>query len=407
MSAPKLPAVEVKRTKDAWEASEYSCHVAAEMLGISLSAMRTRKNALALRRPEPSAELNKIERKKKAEEKDLRAQVSKLAKELADAEKIRETVFALKDQDTTPPAWVLKPSSKKRTSQIPVLMLSDLHLGEYISGEEMDGINAFDVSVAKQRYRKLIEKTITLARDHMGLQQPEYPGIVYLRGGDLIAGLIHDLNDTNDKKALSAVKELVSVERWGLEQLKAFFGKVWVVSVPGNHGRDSEKPHSKEVVARSFDIQAAEMLELIYENDPAFTFWNPPSGDALFRLKGTLIGATHGDRIGTGGGRGFLGAVGPIMRGAKMFREYYAALGKNIDVVFMGHYHTSCELPGNIFANGCGCGVSQYSRQFRFVPRPAVQWLVFFGDNGITARWEIQLAERPTMKSADFEKENG
>jgi len=406
MSAPKLSPAEIKRTREAWDATHNSVE-AAKLLGIPRGTFQSRQRELGLVKPVKTPEEMKAARKQQEVVKTLRAQVAELTKELVAADNIRETVFALKDQDTTPPAWVLKPSAKKRTSQIPLLMLSDLHLGEYISGEEMDGINSFNVEVAKQRYRRLIEKTITLSRDHMGLQQPDYPGIVYLRGGDLIAGAIHDLNETNDKKALSAVKELVSVERWGLEQLKAFFGNVWVVSVPGNHGRDSDKPHSKEVVARSFDIQAAEMLELIYENDKAVTFWNPPGGDALFRLKGTLVGATHGDRIGTGGGRGFLGAVGPIMRGAKLFREYYSALGKNIDVVFMGHYHTSCELPGNIFANGCGCGVSQYSRQFRFTPRPAAQWLVFFGDHGITARWEIQLADKPAMKNcADFVKEN-
>jgi len=406
MSTPHLSPAEIKRTKEAWEAT-YSNTAAAKLLGIPYPTFSARKRELGLTTPDKPVEALKIAQKHQDELKALRSQIAALTKELNESDDVRATVFALKDQDTTPPAWVLKPSSKKRTSQIPLLMLSDFHLGEYISGEEMDGINSFDIKVARERYRKLIEKTITLSRDHMGLVQPEYPGIVYLRGGDLIAGMIHDLHETNDRKALAAVKELVALERWGLEQLKAFFGKVFVVSTPGNHGRDSEKPHSKEVVARSFDIQAAEMLELIYENDPAFTFWNPPSGDALFRIKGSLIGATHGDRIGTGGGRGFLGAVGPIMRGAKMFREYYAALGKNIDVVFMGHYHTSCELPGNIFANGCVCGVSQYSRQFRFVPRPAVQWLVFFGDHGITARWEIQLAERPTIKQmTDFEKEN-
>jgi hypothetical protein len=410
MTQRPISPAEAARTRKAWVASNGRPSIAAQMLGIPPTTMSNRVRILGL---DPVAEaepapLREVQRQRD-ETSALRKQVKALSQELNRVDDLRATVFKLAAQDTTPPTWISSKPRKGRDSQIPVLVLSDFHLGEYINPADLDGINGFDVAIARARYRTMIEKTISLSRDHMGTTQPDYPGIVYLRNGDLINGMIHDNYETNDLKALAAVKELVSLERWGLARLKAFFGRVWCISTPGNHGRDSEKPHGKDSVARSFDIQAAEMLELIYEDDPAVAFWNPSSGDAVFSLKGTRLGVTHGDRIGTAGGRGFLGSVGPIMRGAKNFRAYYAALDLPLDVVIMGHYHDMCELPGRVFANGCVCGYGQYARGFRFTPRPAAQWLLFFGDRGITARWAIQLSGRPSLSGRppiDFKQEN-
>jgi hypothetical protein len=408
MSAPPIPKAEQKRTRDAWKKSNFNQCLASKLLGISRSGMQARVRILGLTVPTPKAgkpidhEMQRVG----DELKNLKNALRVANKALNDADDLRTAVFNLAQQTTDPPEWLLNAHKGPAVAQVPILFFSDFHLGEYIKAGEMDGINAFDQHVAEERYRKMIEATVNLAFDHMGRAIPKYPGIIYLRGGDLVSGDIHDLKETNDLKAIPAVKKLVAMERWGLAKLRMHFKNVWVITIPGNHGRDSVLPHSKENSDRNFDTLSAYMLEVSCEGS-SYSFWTPESGDALFKVLGHTFLATHGDRIGTGGGRGFVGPAAPIARGAKLLANYYSALGYGVDYTLLGHFHTRLEID-NVFANGCVCGYSQYGKQFRFVPRPAEQWLLFVdAKHGITARWALQLSSKPAMPNAKpFEKVN-
>lgn len=412
MSTAPLPKEEIARTRRAWELSGGNTTKAAAILNIPRSTMQNRVQRLELKPPvrrfeAPEALDVRAAQRQADEMRDLRKSVKQLTRELNEADDLRAAVFQLKQQDTTPPKWLVTAGTKKADVQVPILFASDFHVGEYIKAEELDGINAFDQHIARERYRKLIEKTIVLTRDYMGTTTPTYPGIIYIRGGDMVAGDIHDLKETNDLKAIPAVKLLVSLERWGLAELQKAFGHVWVINLPGNHGRDSDKPHSKEHAARNFDTLSGYMLELAFEDQDGFQFWSPESGDAVFNVLGHTFLATHGDKIGTGGGRGFVGAAAPIARGAKLLSDYYAALGITIDYRLIGHFHSRMEV-ANTFANGCLCGYSQYGKQFRFAPVAPEQWLLVVNAKyGVTARWAIQLSERPRVKGAPaFEQIN-
>jgi len=410
MSGTPLTPHEIKRTKDAWKESGYNQAQAAVLLDISRSTFQHRMQILKLKAPAVK-DLPDIDRRaaqRAADElRDLRATIRRQARELNDADDLRATVFGLAKQDTTPPDWLPKVNDCCADTQVPILDFSDFHLGEYVNAEELDGINAFNKYIAAHRYRHMIEKTISLARNFMGTTKPNYPGIIYLRNGDLVAGDIHDLKETNDLKAQPAVRELVKMERWGIQQLQQEFGHVWTISTPGNHGRDTVQPHSKENAARNFDTLSAYMLEMAFESNEDCTFWTPESGDALFNVLGYTFLATHGDRIGTGGGRGFVGTAAPIARGAKKLTEYYAALGTTLDYILLGHFHTRMEID-NTFANGCLCGYTQYGKQFRFIPVPPEQWLLFVNaKHGVTARWAMQFASRPRIiKPVPFEPLN-
>lgn len=319
-----------------------------------------------------------------------------LLRELNQAEDLRSSVFKLTEQDTTPPDWVINIVKAAGTPGIPILFASDFQFGEVISKEELDGINEYNSDIAEKRYRVLIERTIELSFEHM--VRPQYNGIVYLRGGDMISGDIHqELRETNDLKAIPAVVRLTKIERWGIEQLAKAFGHVWVITVPGNHGRTTEKPHAKEYAQRNYDYLSGLMLESHFENDLRVRFWTPLSGDALFDVVGWRFLLTHGDRIGASGGQGFIGPSATIARGMKKLIDYYAGLGQMIDYVFVGHFHTRLELEYG-FANGSLSGYSEYAKRFRMKPQVPSQWLVFVHPKwGVTARWPILLEARSRL----------
>jgi len=307
---------------------------------------------------------------------------------------LRSAVFRLADQPIDPPKWMSNGSGKSGgITGVPILFTSDFQFGEVVKKNEMAGINEFNPAVAVRRYKLLIDKTIDLSFNHM--VKPKYPGIIYIRGGDSVSGEIHDeLERTNALEAIPAVKQLVEMEAAGIEALAHRFGHVHVVSVPGNHGRVHRKPYSKRYAETNYDTLSAWMLEQWYRADGRITFHTPDSGDALISVYGWNFLLTHGDRIGSRGGGGFIGPAATITRGMKKLVDYYATLGVAVDGCMVGHFHTAMELEYG-WSNGSLPGMSEYGRDGRFRPAPPKQWLLFVHpDHGVTARWLI-LLEKP------------
>lgn len=319
---------------------------------------------------------------------------------------LRQAVFGLARQRANPPGWTARVGRNVSAPGIPILFTSDFQWGETVAPREMDGINAFNKEIAQERYRRLIGKTIDLTCNHM--VKPDYPGLIYLRGGDMISGDIHEeLKETNDLQSIPAVRDLVANEIEGLRQLRARFKRLRVISVPGNHGRTTKKPQSKRYALTNYDTLSAWMIEQWFQasGDSGITFHTPESGDALFRLFGWQFLLTHGDRIGSRGGQGFIGPAATIARGMKKLRDYYAELGQLIDYILCGHFHTRMELEYG-FANGCLPGASEYARDGRMTPKPPSQWLLFcHRDYGVTARWPIYLETRPRIAGAANDNE--
>lgn len=317
-----------------------------------------------------------------------------------EAERLREAVFGLKSTSAKTPEWAIERSKAGDAPHVPVLVFSDAQWGEVISSQNMDGINKFNVAIAQERYRRLIERTIDISLEH--LPKNRYSGIVYLRGGDMVSGDIHEeLRETNELAAIPAVRSIVAAETWGLSQLADAFGQVHVVSVPGNHGRTQKKPPTKRV-QDNYDTLSAWWLESSFRQDSRITWQTPNSTDAVFDLHGRLYLATHGDNIGSSGGQGFIGPAATIMRGMKKTMDEYARRGVMLSKMFVGHFHTAYDL-GYGWSNGSLPGYSEYARSYRMTPEPPVQWLINFHPRyGATSMWKVELepqAANPTYRS--------
>lgn len=331
-------------------------------------------------------ELNRVKEQLRAAHREVNA-----------AEDLRTSVFKLAAQPVVPRAWPARAPSGDGGPGTPVLFTSDFQWGETISARELDGINAFDAKIAAERYRRLIEKTIDLCFSHT--VKPRYREIVYLRGGDQISGDIHqELRETNSLQSIPAVIDLVATEAWGLKQLAEKFGRVRVITVAGNHGRTTFKPTAKRAVETNYDYLSAVMLEREFAGDPRFAWQTPLSPDALFAVEGWQLLLTHGDRIGSRGGMGFVGPAATISRGMKKLADYYATLGRTIDFILCGHFHVPLELEHG-WSNGSLPGYSEYARDFRARPQAPSQWLLFFHPRyGATQRWKIYLEDRVRLQ---------
>lgn len=321
---------------------------------------------------EPLAER---ERRRLIRERDeARAELNKALDELNQAEDIRKHLFDLTEEPLAPPRWSPVLAKGMKRPEVPILFCSDFQVGETIRPEEVDHYNAFNLDIFRARYRRMLERTLDLLQHHRGAN--EYPVFYYLRGGDGISNEIHlDLERTNDAFAIPAIRALAEEEAAGLkllhDELKC---PIRVISVPGNHDRTTLKPMHKGYVETSYDSIIVWWLEGWFRKQDWISFHAPLSGDAFFSVFDTNFLLTHGDRMGSRGGQGFIGPIATIARGHKKIVDEYITTGRRVDVVLTGHLHTSVKTEHG-FGNGSLAGYSEYARSFRAKPAPPKQWL--------------------------------
>lgn len=328
--------------------------------------------------PSPAEDPERRIRQLVGELRETAAKVKSLQQRLDDAEELRTSIFGLTVEDLQPPRWPVAKAIKGKSPHRPILFTSDFQFGEVVDPAEMDGMNAFDAKIFGERYANMIDKTLKwcgAVENGWGAVYPK--GIIYLRGGDAISGDIHaELVETNDLGAVPAVRELVRLEKEGIRRLKERFGHVHVISIPGNHGRTTMKPRAKGYTKTNFETLLAWWLQSSFEGEPGYTFECPDSGMAFFEAEGWRFAMLHGDRMGAGGGTGFIGAPAPITKGHLRTRMNAAVTGQMVDYVLTGHLHTSMQLPRG-FANGSMVGYGEYARGLNLEPDAAKQWLIF------------------------------
>lgn len=304
----------------------------------------------------------------------------KAQQEIAELNLRLDETLGLVNTEAEVPDWVVD-NSDGTSNSVPVLMVSDIHYGENVNPNEVPNGNCYSPEVAKARWDRLINNTILKTRS----KDRPCKGIVVCFLGDDISGDIHDeLKETNDKTPIDACMEVASQKVKMLRAFEKEYGKVWVISVMGNHGRTTKKPQSKGLAEHNYDSLVAAIVKKQMDCDKNISFYTPKSGEAYFELNGVNFLATHGDRIGSRGGQGFIGCSATIARGQHKTRQAYAQIGKPIDWLLIGHFHTPMQLEHTI-ANGTTVGYSQYARDLKIEPSYPSQTLFFVNDKyGVT-----------------------
>lgn len=317
-----------------------------------------------------------------------RSDLANLTHRVRKAEDIRSGVLGVLSDPPPPPLRFTTTHNGPAAPETVILFLSDLHWGEKIRLEAMDGLNSYDIQIARNRLKRYFQTIVELMTKHW--VGPPPARLILILGGDLISGEIHlELAKTNEAQALPAVRDLATHLTDGLIFAKRHLPcEIDVISIAGNHGRVPLKPESKDYAENSYDTLVSDFLDMGLRNVEGINFYVPPSPDALFSVYGWHFLATHGNNIGSRGGQGFIGPSATAARGMKRVCMDYAARGVHLDFVLIGHLHTPLQLEEG-FVNGCLGGPSEYSRDGRFRPSPARQlFLTIHPRRGLTmTRW--------------------
>ena len=283
---------------------------------------------------------------------------------------------------------------------LPILFASDWHWGEVVDGAQVGGVNQYNLELAQQRARTMVERACHLCFSH--LANPKYPGIVFALGGDMVSGDIHEeLTATNEREIMPVVLDLYGTLTWCIETLKDRFGRVFVPCVSGNHGRNTHKIRAKGRNFTSFDWLVYCFLAKHFEKDDKVEFLIPDGPDAYYRVGNHRYLLTHGDQF--RGGDGLIGPLGPITRGDHKKRARNSQLDLDYQTMLMGHFHQLMQLP-RLIVNGSLKGYDEfaYSNNFTFEPPQQALWLTHF-ERGITFSFPVQVeAPKPASKPAPW-----
>lgn len=311
---------------------------------------------------------------------------------LADAEHLIRELSGVLETPVAPPEWLIPAPDGRKSRSVIAGVVSDTHVGESVRPDELDNANSYDIETYRRRYRRLVGGFVEIGRRWMA--DCDNVGFLYLRGGDTISGDIHEeLRITNELTSHEQVATAVEEETAGIRLLADAYGRVHVASVPGNHARTTMKPTHKLYASTSYDTMIAKMLAERFKDDPRVTFQTSASGDLVVPVLGWQIMLTHGDRIGSRGGQGFIGPVATIVRGLKKVRDQQAGMGRPVDVIVHAHFHTTANA-GRDLSNGSVVGYNEYVHSMRAAPEVPQQWLFLVHERwGLRERCPIQLED--------------
>lgn len=325
-----------------------------------------------------------------------RDRAASLEKELGDVTNALREMSGLMSRSPQPPEWALsKLGASHRAAGL--LHISDIHAGEVVNANQIDGVNSYNLEICQTRLRRLFGAAIEIlprwARDC------QLEGIIVAINGDLISGDIHEeLLRTNALAAIPSVWFVADELAAGLAKLADVFGKVFACVTPGNHGRTTAKMPSKETANLSYDTAVGEALRRHFINDDRVTIAVSPSRDALYSVFGWNILQTHHDQ-GGGGGQGWAGPLLPVMRKGKQIEWTAAQRGVTYDIILTAHHHVSGKV-GKILANGSVVGYNEYASSIRAAPELPQQWLCLLHETwALREMAEIKLETgRPAKK---------
>lgn len=280
-----------------------------------------------------------------------------LRKQLGGAAELVSQVVGAVDRLVPYPVFHYKTNPKTSSAVVPVLCLSDWHIGEVVSPDETEGFNQFNWRVAKNGVLGLVQDFLNWVQ----IQRTFYPihECAVFCEGDFVSGDIHsELQVTNEfplpVQAAKAGWLLGEVFRI----LSAHFSKVTAYEVAAdNHGRLQKKPQAKQKSANNMTYLVHVIANSAVESCKNFVPVMSEGMKAIAKVNGKRFLLQHGDNL-----RGVLGI--PFYAFAREIgREATKRMGNlalSFDYMVIGHFHSPTFLEGRTIVNGSLSGTSEF-----------------------------------------------
>ena len=347
--------------------------------------------------------------KLRLQKKSLSHDLDALSKELGRREWWRETLIEV--ASTLTPEYVPPPPliPKPERSQTAMLLLSDIHLGQFTPSEQVGLFGEYNKDIALARFRHTFTTFSSIAK-HQPFAIEE---VVVVCLGDWVEHA-HLRPGHEGRVDLNAIKQALMATNCGvagLRMLAETFPLVRVVCVPGNHGRVAADYRLCDPTD-NFDYMVYRIMEMALSNQPNITWTIPEAWYANFKVYHHNFFTMHGENIRSYVGFPWYGATRAIRKYVAMFRlaqkrkirdtnpqtrdEFEECLIVP-DYALLAHFHSSTtwEAPDvEHFVNGAMPGVSEYgAKKVMVINRPRQRMMFVHGKYGVTMRCPIDLDE--------------
>ena len=257
-----------------------------------------------------------------------------------------------------PKAKPLPRSIMTGTEEAAVVVISDPHVGEVVSSDEMSGLGQYDFGMFCS-YASFLGQTVVDITDRLRsgfkIRKLWVPHL-----GDMVTGLIHEeLAITADVNPLHAVMGGAFVFAQMFRDWAPHFEEIRVPCVVGNHGRLTKKKRYKQKYV-NWDYVFYTTLMLMLQNEPRIKFDIPFSFFHRVDILGHQHLLMHGDDIRAWNGVPWYG----IKRMVANLTEILAAHSEYPEYVLLGHFHQAGTLDrymGETILNGSWPGGNEYS----------------------------------------------
>jgi len=234
-----------------------------------------------------------------------------------------------------------------------ILACSDWHVAEVVDPSTVNGLNEYNVAIARKRIKAMFERAAMMIDVARGLSKINE--LVVWLGGDFLSGALHD--DQKESDEISPTESVIVCEDLivnGIRFLKkeVSMSRVLAVTSFGNHGRTTVKPRSTTSHVTSFEQLMYWHLASTFK-DAGVSFKIENSYHNILPIYGRDYRFHHGDSVKFLGGSGGLGV--PI---GKAIAAWDKTITAHFDVC--GHFHQT-SYARKYAINGSVVGYNSYA----------------------------------------------
>ena len=258
-----------------------------------------------------------------------------------------------------------KAHSRKEATAL--LQWSDWHIGEVVTKAKTNGLNEYNLNIAKVRVTNLVNNTIALIKKER--QHSIIDNVVIHLGGDFIGGWIHsELEQTN---SMSPIEETIEAENLIIGAIDALqkalgFKDVKIICNRGNHGRTTRKMQFANELETSYETMIYAGLIKHYKNTYEVDVIIPAGDIGYCKIYDYTIRYIHGHQIRYAGGVG--GISIPLNKKIAKWDKT-----KRADLTILGHFHMLQYPTPRSVINGSLKGYDNFAQSIAAEYTPAQQ----------------------------------
>jgi hypothetical protein len=276
---------------------------------------------------------------------------------------------------------ILLEGVRKGSPVVPVLHLTDVHMGAVQDSNEIEGFNSYSPEIADLRMTDLTARWLNWVNYQRKAYKIDEAAIIVT--GDMISGDIHEeLRTTNAFPAPVQVARASELIARFIGEISPYFKYVRVHFISeDNHSRLTKKPQAKEAGMNSLNYLVGYMAKTYLLNLGNVSFDIYPMNEKVINVNERLYLITHGHTI-----RGWMGVpwygverkVGKeaLARMQIIMQEFDRAKEIGFHKYVFGHFHTPIDTP--LYSCGASLqGTDAYDHQAGRYANPGQSaWLV-------------------------------